>query len=372
MPATPSPVLPDYGGACIDSVAGALLAREARSWLPESVLGATQIVLLVLDGLGWDQLQERLTLAPTLAGMTGGPITSVAPSTTATALTSIATGLPPSRHGVVGYRVRVRPAGADGDEVLNVLRWRAGSNDARETVPPTDFQRTAAFGGAPVPAVTRAEFDGSGFTLAHLAGARFVGWRLASSVAVEVRAALAEGAPFVYAYYDGIDRVAHAHGLGAHYEAEVTAADRVVADVLDALPAGAALVVTADHGQVEVGKSVVHLDPDILAACSLLSGEGRFRWLHAIGDADELAAEVARQYGDVAWIATRDTLVADGWFGGPLTPAAAERMGDVAIVPHAPVAFVDPADVGELFLVSRHGSLTSAEMYVPLLVSALR
>src|SRR3954447_15463429 len=131
MSVTPEPVLPDYGGGCIDSVAGAVLRRERRAWLPDTAAGATQIVLLVLDGLGWEQLQARRALAPTLAGMTGGPITSVAPSTTATALTAIATGLPPSRHGVVGYRVRVRPAGSDADAVLNVLRWRAGSNDAR-------------------------------------------------------------------------------------------------------------------------------------------------------------------------------------------------------------------------------------------------
>ena len=82
------------------------------------------MVLLVLDGLGWEQLQERSHLAPTLAAMAGGPITTVAPSTTATALTSLTTGSRPAAHGLVGYRVRV-----SGTDVLNVLRWcTAGSN----------------------------------------------------------------------------------------------------------------------------------------------------------------------------------------------------------------------------------------------------
>jgi predicted AlkP superfamily phosphohydrolase/phosphomutase len=71
-------------------------------------------VLLALDGLGWDQLEERRHLAPTLAGMAGGAITTVAPSTTATAMSSLTLGCSPGEHGVVGYRINVR------GDVLNV------------------------------------------------------------------------------------------------------------------------------------------------------------------------------------------------------------------------------------------------------------
>src|SRR6185436_4234294 len=107
MSVPPQPVLPDYGGACLTSLAPALLARRPEPWLPPVATAADQIVLLVIDGLGWEQLRERPHLAPTLTAMTGGPITTVVPSTTATALTSIATGRPPCEHGVMGYRVRV-------------------------------------------------------------------------------------------------------------------------------------------------------------------------------------------------------------------------------------------------------------------------
>jgi len=126
--APPAPVLPAYGGACIDGVVRALLERNSGtpSWLPTPAAAARQVVLLTLDGLGWEQLSERAHLAPTLCSMVGGPITTVAPSTTATALTSLTTGEPPARHGVVGYRVRV-----GGNDVLNVLRWRVPSGDAR-------------------------------------------------------------------------------------------------------------------------------------------------------------------------------------------------------------------------------------------------
>jgi predicted AlkP superfamily pyrophosphatase or phosphodiesterase len=356
------PVVPAYGGACLTSVVPSLLGDRTESWLPAPVAEARQVVLLVLDGLGWEQLQERRHLAPTLAAMAGGPITSVAPTTTATALTSITTGAPPAEHGVVGYRVHV----GDG-AVMNVLRWETEAGDARDAVPPEVFQHKSAFNGTHATAVIRAEFLSSGFTRACLRGARLRGWRMPSTLVTDVAELLRAGEAFVYGYYDGIDRVAHQFGMGEYYEAELRATDRLVADIAEVLPPGAALVVTADHGQVDVGQAVVTLDTELAAETVLLSGEGRFRWLHARpGASDDVAAHARELYGDRAWVHTRDEMEAAGWFGGPLAPAAAARLGDVALLPFAPIAFLDPGDVGEVTLVSRHGSLTPAEAYVPL------
>jgi hypothetical protein len=283
-------------------------------------------------------------------------------------LTSIALGAGPAAHGVVGYRLRV--LGPSGPEVLNVLRWRTSSGDARPFLPPTDFQPTPAFGGRPVPVVTRSEFLTSGFTAAHLGGARQIGWMLPSALVVEVGALLRAGEPFVYAYYDGIDKVAHGHGFGAYYDAELVAADRLVADLTARLPPGAVLVVTADHGQVEVGRAVRVLTPELMAEVVMVSGEGRFRWLHATeGRVEALAARAHETYGDEAWVWTAEELIDGGFFGGPLRPEVRSRLGDVAIVPFAPVAYLDPADQGDAMLVCRHGSLTPDEMWVPLLAS---
>lgn len=129
-------IIPSYGGACLDSLAPSLLASpEARpDWLPGTLREAEQVVLLVLDGLGWLQLQSRSHLTPTMTSLEGGPITSVAPTTTATALTSLALGMPPAAHGIVGYKFLV--AGPSGHEVLNVLRWSTRSGDARQFLPP--------------------------------------------------------------------------------------------------------------------------------------------------------------------------------------------------------------------------------------------
>lgn len=357
------PHLPDYDGACVSNVVPALLGHgDAPSWFPSAALDARQVVLFVLDGLGWPQLRARRPLAPVLCSLEGSAISSVVPSTTATALTSIATGLSPAEHGVLGYRVSV------GGEVLNVLRWTTPSGDARRVIDPVGFQPQPAFLGQRPPIVTKAEFVSSGFSGAHLADVRFNGYRVPSTLVTEVGRLLGAGEPFVYAYYDGIDKVAHEYGLGEHYDAELRAADRLVGDLLEVLPPGASLVVTADHGQVHVGSRVVALHAEVQAHVSYQSGEGRFRWLHARpGRAAALHSAALACHGELAWVRTVDETIDEGWWGGPLAADVRTRLGDVALAARDDVAFTDPADTGPFTLIGRHGSLTEAEMLVPLL-----
>ncbi|MGH9106915.1 MAG: alkaline phosphatase family protein [Acidimicrobiales bacterium] len=361
-------VLPDYGKACLDSLAPALMAPPGQrpAWLPGPLKEAAQVVLLVLDGLGWLQLTERRRLAPVLAGLVGGPITSVAPTTTATALSSLALGMAPAAHGIVGYRFVVD--GPSGREVLNVLNWSTPSGDARDFFPPAEAQPRLAFGGADVPVVSRAHFSGSGFSKAHQRGVREVGWAVASSMPVLVKRLLEQGEPFVYAYYDGIDKVAHATGLGQLYDAELSCVDRTVSQMLSALPTGAALAVTADHGQVDVGERARALAPEVASGSELVSGEARFRWLHARpGCAGELHERAAAVYQGEAWVASRQQVLAAGVLGGTPGEEVVSRLGDVLLVPLGDDAFTHPSDTGGSKLVARHGGLSAKEMLVPLL-----
>lgn len=208
-----SPVLPTIEGPSLTGVVPGLLGHlygtaPLPDWMPAPAAGASQIVLLVLDGLGWEQLGARRALAPTLAEGTGRSITSVAPSTTAAALTSLVTGRPPSDHGVVGYRV------AYDDQILNVLQWTLGGVDARVRVPARAFQPLPLFPGAPgpVPVVTRSDYGSTGFSAAHLGDAALHSWHTPAGLLTGVRALLGAGERFVYAYYEGIDKVAHAAG----------------------------------------------------------------------------------------------------------------------------------------------------------------
>jgi hypothetical protein len=378
----PAPVLPDYAGACVSGIVPALLDHldhldqpnldhpgSAPGWIAPLLASARQVVVLVVDGLGWDQLQSRRHIAPALASMAGGPITTVVPSTTSTALTSIFTGTVPAEHGVLGYRVRL-----PGDEILNVLRWeRVDGSPAKDLVQPTELQHLPAFGGRPVPVVTKAIFADTSFSALYLAGAHQVGYYASSSVAFDVRDALAAGEPLVFAYYDSLDTVAHQHGFGERYDAELAAVDRLVGELTEVLPDGCVLLVTADHGQVEVAHEQVEFSAELLAGVRVMSGEGRFRWLHTLAGATADVAALARQlYGELAWVQTRDEIIDAGWFGGPIaSPAAAATIGDVAVLAHAPIAFRDPRDVGKLALRCRHGSLTAAEMFVPLVATAI-
>jgi hypothetical protein len=357
------PVKPDYSGANVTGIVPALLGGRRASWLPEPITGARSTVLLVLDGLGWDAWTRSPESLPELREFTGGPITTVVPSTTPAALTSITTGLAPARHGITGFRVRVEHS------VLNVIRWQQA--DGKRPPDPAAVQRHEVFGGRPVPVVTKSAFRTTGFTGVHLRGADFHGWQTTSVLVEQVRRLVADGAPFVYAYYPGVDEIAHAYGLEApFYPAELAAADRLVGELRDALPGDAALVVTADHGQVHVGPEgwigLGPLDPMIAA----YAGDGRFRYLHARpGAAGDLLDAAQLRHRDDAWIFTREQLLDEGWLGPDPVAAARRRVGDVVLAARREVGFVDPTMPREAELVAAHGSLTRAEMEVPLVAA---
>lgn len=363
MESAESPVLPHYGNGCIDGVVPALLRGEANDWLPEPVKGSRCVVMLVLDGLGSAIIDENRSLLPELAAMDGGSITTVVPSTTATALTSLTTGLSPAEHGIVGYRQR-----AEG-EVLNTLLWRTDSG--RRPPEPFMVQRHTPFLGREVPVVTRSEFLTTGFTDVHLRGAPFMGWSTIAVLVEQCRALAAERRQLIYSYYPGVDTVAHEFGLhGPYFLAEISFADELVGRLLDVLSPDVTLLVTADHGQVHVGEGWLGLEPlgDLVASCS---GEGRFRWVTAPRGGAAALSEAARErFGGDAWVMERDELLEGGWLGPkPASSNVRRRLGDVVLAAKGTAAFVDPQLPGEANLVGAHGSFTAAEMYVPLLAA---
>jgi hypothetical protein len=362
------PVKPDYSGANVCNVVPALLGGRAGPsgtvpvWMPAAVPGARSVVLLVLDGLGWDVASDPERL-PLVAAMDGGPITTVVPSTTPAALTSITTGLGPARHGITGYRMRLD------DTVLNTIQWRRA--DGRKGPDPAAVQRHEVFGGRAVPVVTKSEFRRSGFTGVHLRDGVFHGWPTTSVLVEHVRALVGRGEPLVYAYYPGIDEVAHAYGLGAPwFPAELAAVDRLVGAVLDAVPPDVAVAVTADHGQVQVGPDGWMGLGALDALVEVYAGDGRFRQLYARrGAQDELAAAATDAFGEHAWVFTRDRLFDEGWLGPDPAGPARRRVGDVVLAARGGAGFVDPTYPREGRLMSAHGSVTAAEMLVPLVAA---
>ncbi len=356
-------VRPDLEGASIAGLIPALMGARDPSWLPAPAREAEAVVLLVLDGLGWNALQEHAAVMPELASMEGGPITTVTPATTASALTSIATGLAPAQHGILGYRMLV------GGAVLNVLRWSVyGGGRAPD---PFDVQRHTAFLGRAVPVVTKSEFRTTGFTEAHLRGGRFVGWHTTAALVELCVAEVEAGERFVYSYYPGVDSIAHEFGLrGRVWKRELGSADAIVGALLEALPERAALLVTADHGQVHLERDSWIAIPELGAMTTAMAGDGRFRYLYARkGAARELAEAARDELGDRAWVWSRGELLDEGLLGTGATGSVPGRIGDVVLAARGEVAFVDPALPNEVKLLSGHGSLSPAEMLVPLVAA---
>jgi len=314
--------VPDYQGACVSNIVPALLEHRmlGEGWIPERVLDAEQVVLLVIDGLGWNQLVDRQQLCPVLSACEGQPITTVAPTTTSAALSSITTGAPPGDHGLVGYRIRI------GGETLNALRWSTENGDARERIVPTDLQVLAPFGRRNPVVITKGEFARSGFTMAHLSGTQFRGYGTMATFVHEIETAVAQGERFVYAYYDGLDRVGHERGHDAAFDAEYAFVDRLIGDVRAALPNEVAIAVTADHGQVHTGDNIKPIDASVMRHVRAVSGEVRFAWLHANpGVEAQLLDAAGTAHADDAWVLSVDQVIEQQLLGARVTSEARSR-----------------------------------------------
>jgi len=368
-------VLPAYGRSTLADLLPSIGAHLGVPGCPEDVLGlpaAERYVVLLVDGLGWHLLRRSIREAPYLAALLGDAtaITSGVPSTTATSLTSLGTGLPPGQHGLVGYTSRVPSTG----EILNALTWE--SDLVAEAFQPraTLFDRAAAAGVA-VSSVALERFAATGLTLAGLRGAEFVPFadERAEDHRIEliVAAARRGSQSLVYAYERELDHCGHGHGCeSAEWVTHLTRIDAMCERLRDALPADVALIITGDHGMVDIptDHQVVAEDhPDLMAGISALAGEGRFRHLYV--DKDDPAAVAARwsdRLGGRAWVRVRGDAVDEGWFG-PVDDDLRERYGHVLVALRDDWAVMTRQFPRELTLVGMHGSLTAAEMVVPLL-----
>jgi len=360
-------IFPSFDSGCVTHLVPALLGvKGSEERLPIDVNGSVDSsVLIILDGLGWEQLQDRKHLAPTLSSLAGGPITTVAPSTTSAALTSITTSLAPGQHGIIGYRFLLD------DHILNALRWaNAKGEDLRKLIPPEVVQPYDSFLGESVAYVAKAEFEKTGFTAASWRGQQLYGYRTTSTLVNKLCNLVSSGEKYSYCYYDGIDKVSHEYGFGDYFDAEIEFVDQLVTKILADLPKGTRVIISADHGQVDCSDNLIKLPEQVTQHVSMLSGEGRFRWLHCEDNVlQELFSICNETFGHQSWVHTKQELIDLGLFGNAVSRDVADRMGDIALLPFENIAYDDPLDTGSFSLIGRHGSLTPAEMFVPCLTT---
>ncbi len=358
---------PDYeGGSLVNLVAelehavtGAHVAPRLHPALADLVPEADTYVVVLFDGLGAGQLDHPA--AASMREATRGVIDAPFPSTTTVSLATIATGLPPSRHGLLGYQLWMPEVG----EVVNTIKWTTLWGDpveydtTRLLPAPNLWERLAAAGIEPI-AVQPANFEGSALTNALYRGCRFEGIRtLAEQVDATVALAAVPGR-VIYTYLASVDFAAHVHGQGGEPYAEAVAvADWLWARLTERVPAGVALVGTADHGHRDFPRERQFRIPKAAHAGRTFYGDGRAMFVR--GDGASLAADLPAEWVPVA-------NAAPWWGPGPAHPAFGDRAPDGVLLADDDALLLHRFSDDRM--IGNHGALTEAERRVPVVVRA--
>jgi len=382
----PPPVpLPRYGSAALaDLVPSLLSALGAPGFAnPLGVEPAASVCVAVIDGLGAELVAEHAAEAPFLTACGGTALTAGFPATTAASLASLGTGRPPGEHGLVGYTMLV-----PGQPVpMNNLTWAPyglqpggdGGDLLHRVVPEqlqpeaTAFERAAAAGVA-VTLVGPRQHAHSGMTRAVLRGGTYrPAFSLADLVAVTAQTLAEPGTQLVYAYHADLDLLGHIRGVDSDaWRLQLAEVDAALATLAARLPAGALLVVTGDHGMVDL-RHEDHVDvgdvPALLAGVRALGGEARARHVYTEpGATGEVLAAWRELLGDRMWVVEREEAIAGGWFGPSVPDRVRPRIGEVVAAAYGRVGVMQRAvDPAHSRMVGHHGSMTAREQLVPMI-----
>ncbi|WP_458106803.1 alkaline phosphatase family protein [Arthrobacter sp. R3-55] len=343
------------------------------------VPASKRICVVLADGLGRNLLKQKASHTPFLRsvlaeGQGNVPqwIDSAFPSTTAASLASLGTGLPAGQHGMVGYDV-LDPRQ---DKVVNLLgNWDSNVDPVEWQPHSTVFEQLAT--ELDVVTVSLPQFGNSPMTQAALRGSRFVGGTtLHARTAAAAEAMSGGGRSLMYFYLNELDKAGHRYGCQSdRWEHQLEELDSTVKRLSSTLPPGTTILLTGDHGMVDVPESQridYSADESLVAGVRHTAGEPRMVHLYLEPDAtvthrDALLAAWRRRFNERIWAFTRDQAVDAGLFGA-VRPEVGPRIGDVMIAARDTLALYDTRRVrpASLEVVGQHGSLTKAEREVPL------
>jgi predicted AlkP superfamily pyrophosphatase or phosphodiesterase len=243
--------------------------------------------VLLVDGLGYHALPVAAKRSPVLADILAGrlagasvrPITTGFPSTTPTSVVSLGTGAAPGAHGLVGFFLNIPGT----DTVLNHIQWGDEPDPLRWQPLGTQFDR-AARAGIFARVVGRPEFRGTGLTSAAYRGAEFVESTDVDSLAARMLEGMSRRPSIVYGYLPDVDKAGHRYGNNSPQWMDAAAdVDRLLTLLIDGLTPGSALVLTADHGQLDIPadrRFDLDVDQRLRAGVRVVAGEPRVRYLH--------------------------------------------------------------------------------------------
>lgn len=343
----------------------------------ENSLGLSPVskaAVLIVDGLGAANLRDRKGHARWLHSAWSSRnliADSGFPSTTASALTSLTTGVGAGQHGIVGYTIRDPRSGA----MINHLKdWAPHVDPNTWQLVPTIFEK-ALLEGIPSLALGEARFAGSDFTKAVWRGATFTGVRTLEEQGEAMREFFdSNERGLAYLYWPALDRTGHSQGVGSEaWTHRLEELDASLAQLSTLLRDDEGLVITADHGMIDVPeehKLIIAEGSPLLENISAWGGEPRVPQLYLTDpDArDDVYAAWAEGLGSSARVMTREQLVDEGWLG-PLADGVIERVGDITVACiDSLVAYREStASVASMAMVGQHGSLTAIEREIPVI-----
>jgi hypothetical protein len=331
---------------------------------------AARYVVMVVDGLGDELLRANAESAPFLSSLAAidGVVCGV-PSTTATSLTSLATGLRPGQHGMAGYTCRVPETGRR----MNLLTWDQPV-DPEQWQPHASVLARVRDAGLDADVVNEAKFAESGLTRCTQRSVPFHGVK-SSWERLDVLLEVVDESPqgLVYTYDSRLDHTGHLEGCDSDaWREALRAIDADIAEMRQELPTDTVLLVTADHGMLDLPQDDrFDLDavPELREGVELVAGEARLRHLYVRpGAADDVLDCWRETLGDRAVVDRREHRT--DWFG-PIAPEVRGRFGDIVVASLGEFAVFSSADFPQEFkLRGFHGSITDTELAIPLLVSA--
>ncbi|MDO4607198.1 MAG: alkaline phosphatase family protein [Bowdeniella nasicola] len=321
-------------------------------------------VVVLIDGMGYHQLDARRGHIPFLRRRLDRSARTVFPSTTACAITSLATGRSPGETGMVGYTVRDPHSG----QRVQMLHFNNGELSVEHWQVEAPITERVDHGGG-ICSVGPRKFSGTGLTLAAWRGIREV---FAEHFSARVDSTIAElnrGTRLVYLYWSDLDHTGHHYGWQSEaWTSEIEHVDANLAELARRLPADTALIITADHGMVDV-----HARSDIrevtLPGLEMTAGEGRLlQFFFTDDDAAGHAQERLAQWADGrAVILSRAEQEARM---GPVSDHVRARLGNFAVAALGDWGVFDSqwATPGQLSMVGEHGSITPEECDIPLIL----
>ena len=332
--------------------------------------GGMRECLILIDGMGQDAVDRYADQFSVFSQLKlYKNLHTNFPSTTATSLSTLGTGVLPGVHGMLGYTVRVPRSD---NRLLNALKWDERVDPVMWQKTPTLFER-AINNSISVTHVAAKRYEGSGFTQAALRGAKYVGANGIDEMVSAVALALKPQPSFVYTYLNTLDSAGHSDGVGS--DKWLTALQQVndfILKVIESVPKQTRVWITSDHGMVNSTQQVVlGEDNKLLENVSLIGGEPRARHIYlTTGSEQESIAQWREFFGNKASILSKPEAIASGLFGQVLSEDANDRMGDLIAIPNNDLIIIDPARVREeSSMVGHHGGLTDIEVQIPLLLA---